>query len=94
MTNKRTKKEYPQFSLKWVRMSYLRPPRNGYYFMKRNYGMHIIYYDAKCDIVIMFSDDYTYAEYFRADILEDKMWARMPRLPISKILYNGGIEIV
>ena len=94
MTNTWKKKEYPQFSLKWTRFDYQKPPRTGYYFRKACGVIDVIYYNAESHVVVMFGEDYSTAVEMRDIGFDLDFWAKMPRIPMSKILYNGMIEIV
>ena len=79
----------------WCKLREIRPKKSGFYMFKTGKNIEILYYCKPIDYILILEYDYYYGYSARSfGLLGDVFWAKMPRIPQSKLLYDESIKIM
>lgn len=78
----------------WYNFEEIRPQKSGFYMFRSRKEIEIFYYCQPLDYILMLEYDYYYGVPARHYGFRGiTFWAKMPKLPQSKILNDSTIKI-
>lgn len=78
----------------WHNLKEIKPQKSGFYMFRSGKDIEILYYCQPLDYILILEYDYYYGVPYRQyTFLCDAYWAKMPKVPQSKLLNDSTIKI-